>query len=385
MVLSRRVRNTTLGRLGRLRHQHQRAMGRWAVVALAACLAGPAASFGAERLLTVPEASPSGKMSANVEWESLGQVGVVRVLLYEGADKLVGKVEVPQVRPNPGELRWIDDAWVVCESFLGDRASGFLYVEAKSRRAYLLEIYAFQVGAPWHFDVAYQDAQTSLAVSCASAGRACFFPIHLREAPLGEEDYFTAEFRRRFTSAVDEFLAWKRTQGIRSLEIVGSPAIRSGVGGLAICLIDGRPELVYFPLYAASTADMLARVRRLNLDGAVSRAVLTTSRNLRVTWETTGTYAIRMVPARQDASTTGIRQGQEWVLQGTIPRAGEPPVTIPIDTEPQLSSAELQESPATDEHSRTSDRLGKKKPNQTGKAEGRSAKKTRPSGRRRER
>ncbi|MCX7625233.1 MAG: hypothetical protein N2Z21_03360 [Candidatus Sumerlaeaceae bacterium] len=238
----------------------------------------------AEQLMPQPEPSPNGEYAANVEWESLGQVGALRMVVYAKDKRLRGTVEVPQVRPDPADLTWLNERWVMCESFLGERASGFFYVDAKELRGYLLEIFAVRSSGAWDFDVTYADRETSMSVSAISSGRSCLFPIVLGPLPETEDAYFTLEFCERFAAAVHACLDWKRKQNIESLDFIGEPALRPGIGGLSACFVGKEPAVIWFPLSSLSCTEVLNSCRIIRLDPSLRAEFSAHREQIRTVW-----------------------------------------------------------------------------------------------------
>ncbi|MGC8739885.1 MAG: hypothetical protein ACP5QZ_12690 [Candidatus Sumerlaeaceae bacterium] len=300
------------------------------VVAIAAWFVTWATStFAVEQLLPKPERSPDGKLGANVEWETLGQVGVLRIKIFDANDRVVGSIEVPQVRPDPADLTWLDQRWVMCESFLGERASGFYYVDALSMRGYLLEIYALQGKPNWDFDVTYADRETSFSVSNVSIGRTCLFPVVLGALPVQEDQYFRLEFCQRFVAAVDAYRLWLREEKWRTFDVFGEAAIRSGTGGLALCSHDGQLALVYFSLRAEEPLKILKAARLLPLPAELAAKLASDKTNVVVAWEENGRFTVRRRTAG-DLLTTGSRESV--LYSGTVEGATDVPVALALDT-----------------------------------------------------
>jgi hypothetical protein len=286
--------------------------------------------WSAEQLLSEPEPSPDGERAANVEWESLSQVGCLRIKIYSKARQILGSVEVPQIRPDPGELEWIDNRWVVCESFLGERASAFFYVDALELRGYLLEIFALREGSDWDFDVRYVDSGTTLTVSNISRGQACLFPIVLGVVPSSEEAYFSPEFCQKFVKAVDEYRQWLRKRSISNFTLVGRADVRPGLGGIAAALSNGHPTLLWFPLGSRVPADVLATARLVPLSDTLTNEFLVHSRGIEARWlgqenASTWRYVINRRAADDDATSPSaprtLWQGQLSGVQDKLPAA----------------------------------------------------------------
>lgn len=274
----------------------------------------------AEQLSPQPEPSPTNEYAANVEWESLGQVGVLRMVIY-GKDKRVrGSVEVPQVRPDPADLTWLNDRWVMCESFLGERASGFFYVDAKELKGYLLEIFAVRPSGTWEFDVTYADRETSMTVSPVSSGRCCLFPVVLGPVPETEDEYFSADFCDRFVRAVQAYYNWRRNQNIETLDFVGEAALRPGTGGLIASLVNKEPAVVWFPLSSSPPGDVLKLSRIHRIDPALRGELLVHREQIRTVWLTeekpqTWRFAVKRNSSREGKSEKNETTLYEGVLE----------------------------------------------------------------------
>ncbi len=299
------------------------------IVAIGAVLLSAVVGHG-EELLSTPLLSPDAKYAANVEWQTLSQVGLLRMRLYTKDLRLLASIEVPQVRPNPADLTWLDSRWVMCESFLGERASAFYYVDAERRRGYLLEIYALRKEGPWTFDVAYTDPMTSFTVNNASVGRMCLFPIILGAAPLDEESYFTLEFCQKFAQAVDAFRDWKKSQRWKRFDVIGETAVRVGTGGLALCLRDGQPCLVYFRLGSRTPQECLQSSQLINLPTEVREVLLNDADKAVVAW---GVGTSFRVGVRAGAHKNNAKPELRILYEGTIAGATDTTVTLALDTE----------------------------------------------------
>lgn len=284
-----------------------------------------------DQLLPKMEPCPDGKLAANVEWETLGQVGVLRMKIFDASARSVGKVEVPQVRPEPADLTWLDNRWVMCESFMGERASGFFYVDAQSLRGYLLEIYSVKGQGSWEFDVSYSDRDSSFSVSNASIGRTCLFPIVLGPVPNREEEYFRVEFCQRFTAAVDAFRSWMQEKKWQTFDVIGQPAIREGTGGLALCSHDEKLALVYFSLRADSPQNILRTARFLPLPPEVVTRLSADKTNVVLSWGEKGDFTIRRRSSKEE--TAPANSEGEVLYKGTVENAVDGPATLVLDTD----------------------------------------------------
>ncbi|AXA36133.1 hypothetical protein BRCON_1356 [Candidatus Sumerlaea chitinivorans] len=286
-----------------------------------------------ESLRERPLPSPNGRMAANVEWESLGVVGLLRMRLYSPSGTPIASVEVPEISPNPDELHWLDDDWVMCESFLGEHAVGFFYVHARQRRGYLLEILQPNRGSDWNFTVSYSEPGSTMTVSCVGRARSMLFPVLLRDCPKSENEYFSLEFCRNFADEVDGFVSWKKTQRIREFELIGEAALAEGKGGLIVARLDGRHAVLYFPLSATSTKEMLARVRRLDVFTTQSQALLTSTCLFEMSprWLEGTRFVVECTSSRVGASRS--KPARIQLAIGEVPEAVDGAIRISTDTE----------------------------------------------------
>lgn len=298
----------------------------------------------AEQLLPQPEPSPTGQYAANVEWESLGQVGVLRMVIY-GKDKRVrGSVEVPQVRPDPADLTWLNDKWVMCESFLGERASGFFYVDAKELKGYLLEIFAVRASGTWEFDVTYADRQTSMTVSPVSSGRCCLFPVVLGPLPETEDEYFTLAFCERFVGAVQAYREWRRKQNIETLDFVGEVALRPGTGGLIACLVNKEPSVIWFPLSSLSSEQVLKLSRIHRIDPALRSEFLANRELIRTEWlieekPQKWRFAVKRISSREGKGERDDATLHEGMLEDVLDLQPALVLTGNLSTAPEEASS----------------------------------------------
>ncbi|MBX7246131.1 MAG: hypothetical protein K1X53_11585 [Candidatus Sumerlaeaceae bacterium] len=217
------------------------------------------------RLNKEPILSPDKTYYANVEWENVGFIGILRMRVWDQHGKLLHTIELPQINPQPANLSWIDGEWVACESYIGENGSGFFYVNARSGRAYLMEIVAKAPGADWIFHFSTNDPVSSSTISCVSRGRNSIFPILLRSVPQKESEFYAKEFINQLTTAVDAYGNFRRSSRVREITFLGEADIRPDVGAIVAARVDGVPELLYFPAGADSPADMLARLKRVAL------------------------------------------------------------------------------------------------------------------------
>jgi hypothetical protein len=288
--------------------------------------------------------SPSGRFRANLEWETAGQVGVLRARIVRADKTPHAIIEVPEIRPNPGELRWLDDRWLVAESFLGQHAAGFFYVDAERKRGLLLEIYAVKKGTVWQFDVAYSDCETTFTCSNISLGRTSFFPILIRDAPPRENDYFSSAMCAQLFNGIEAFLAWKQKQRITSFELIGTPAVQPGAGGLTPCMVNGSLELVYFPLSAKSSQELFLRTRRIPLPSDFQLYSVPQIDDITVSWKEDRRFVVSARVSREDSRTSGS-QTVSLTTEGQIAAEPDPPIEISLPTDLPTAEQNTQQSP----------------------------------------
>ncbi|MCX7717785.1 MAG: hypothetical protein N2111_05185 [Candidatus Sumerlaeaceae bacterium] len=236
------------------------AVGALALIGL--FLAESTAIARANVLREAPVPSPDKAHAANVEWEDVGFLGVIRMVIGGRDGKPAFHVEVPEVNPQPASLQWLDNDWVACASFLGPKAGAFFYVHVPSRRGYLIEIFESSSGNMWQFGFATNDDLSSATIATYSSGRDSVFPIVLRDPPETEAEYFTVQFAARLRAAIEPYLAFRRKHGFRELDLLCEPAVKPEWGAVVAVALDGKPELIWFPAGATSTDDLLARVKR---------------------------------------------------------------------------------------------------------------------------
>jgi hypothetical protein len=159
------------------------------------------------------------------------------------------------------------------------------------------------------------------------------FPILLRDCPKNESEYFSLEFCRSFTSGVDSFVNWKKAQRIREFELIGEGAVAEGKGGLVVARLDGHYTVLYFPLGAGSTKEMLARVRRVEVFTTQSQALLNTNCLFEVSprWLQGTKFVVECTASQKSASRSKSPRMQ--LAAGEVPEAVDGSIQISTDTE----------------------------------------------------
>lgn len=287
------------------------------VLLVALCVACVAVrGYSAPRtLLPEPLRSPDRQFAANVQWDDAGFVGVLSMQVFSGSGKLLRTVEVPEINPSPANLLWLDDEWVACDSFIGHNGSGFFYVHAPTGKGYLLEIVAPSPDTDWIFSAASNDPISSGTVSNISRGRMSLFPIQLRNVPDREAAFFSAEFVREVTVAIETYNAYRKQRGIRHVEILSDADIRTQYGAIFVAQVDGRAEVVYFPAGAETPVEMFNRVKRYPLPANI-QAMLKQSPppDLRARWLKDGEFVVESftLPAGpvSSAASTPVAKGR---------------------------------------------------------------------------
>jgi hypothetical protein len=284
---------------------------RGGIAALAVCYAGVV--WGTPKVLE-PSAlsSPSRRCKANVEWEDIGFIGVIRMNLYHPNGDPWFSVELPEINPSPANLMWIDDEWIGCESFLGDRGSGFFYVHVPTQRGYLVDIIAPRPDADWVLNFSTNDRISTSSIRTISRDRDSLFPILLRDLPTEGPDYFTTDFCNDVRDAVDAYTSWRKKEKIRDMEFLGEADLRTSVGVLTVATIDQVPSAVYFPAGTTTTADMLDRVRHMPLPAAAQHLLLGVDAPIpRPKWtDNKGAFVIEAVDTDTPTSVTILMNGK---------------------------------------------------------------------------
>lgn len=276
---------------------------RLAVCCLLAVLASTC--LGTPKVLKKePLRSPNGAWAANVEWEDLGFVGLLRTKIYDAAGKLLRSAELPQVDPSPARLIWVDDNWVACESFLGEKTGSFFYTNAPTGKGYLVEIFEPTPDSTWVFTMASNDPISSEPIANVSRGQRSLFPVLLADVPQSEGDFYTPEFISRLVTSIETYNEFRRRNNITRIDLMSDADVRPGLGGVVVASIDGRPQVVYFPTEVSSPRDLLSRVHRQILPDDVAKLLKSPGApHPRVRWLQGSDYVVEGL--QSDPSTSG--------------------------------------------------------------------------------
>lgn len=235
-------------------------------------LSGKTATAAPQLLHKDPIYSPDRKFRANVEWDDVGFIGLIRMKVHNPSGNELFSVELPEINPSPANLAWIDEDWVACESFLGDKGSAFFYVHVPSRRGYLIEIIAPRPDADWVINYATNDSISTAAIHTVSRDRSSLFPVLLRSLPTDGPDYYTRDFCEQLQEAVDAYSAYRKRENIREIEFLSEADYQTSVGAVVLATVDARPHVVYFPIGTTTPQEMLSRVKRQPLARDVETA-----------------------------------------------------------------------------------------------------------------
>ncbi len=241
----------------------------WSVVL---CLFHTMGGAAPQLLQKDPVRSPDRKFAANVEWDDVGFIGLLRMIITRPDGGPLFSVELPEINPSPANLAWINNDWVACESFLGDKGSAFFYVHIPTRRGYLVEIIAPRPDADWVVNFATNDAVSTAAIHTISRQRSSLFPILLRGLPTEGADYYLTDFCESLRDTVDAYSNFRKRENFRELEFLSAAYYRTSVGAVVLATLDERPHVVYFPIATTAPKEMLSRVKRHPLPTEVEDA-----------------------------------------------------------------------------------------------------------------
>ena len=258
-------------------------------------------------------ASPNHHYKANVEWEDIGFIGVIRMNLYHPNGDPYFSVELPEINPSPANLIWINDDWIACESFLGDRGSGFFYVHVPTQRGYLVDIIAPRPDADWVLNFSTNDRVSTAAIRTLSQDRDSVFPILMRDLPTEGPDYFTSDFCDDLREEVEAYTAWRKQQKISVLEVLSPADIRTSSGAVVVGTVDNIPNAIYFPAGTTGTAEMLERCQRKPLPEEAQRLLTgLDAPAVRVKWtDDKGGFRVEAVDA-DNASSTSVLMNDKF-------------------------------------------------------------------------
>lgn len=269
-----------------------------------------------ESLEARPVSSPDGRYGANVEWEDAGFIGIIRMRIFQSNGDPYLRIELPEINPSPANLMWINEEWVGCESFLGDRGSGFFFVHVPTRRGYLIDIVAPENSNDWLVNVATNDNISSESIRTYTVGRNALFPILLRDLPTDGAEYFTEEFAERLREAVDAFSRHRAKAGYKTIELVSPVDVQTSTGAVAVADIDEVPKLVYFPVGTTSTQAMLSRTRRIDLPEEAVQVLTGLDPPTPVASWTNARGGYQVLATSADASSTAPQELTSGTLEG---------------------------------------------------------------------
>jgi len=277
--------------------------------------------------------SPDKRFMANVESDDVGFMGVIRMRIYHPNGDMAFSVELPQINPEPANLAWIDEDWVACESFLGDRASAFFFVHVPTKRGYMIEIFAPRPDADWMLNYVTNDSVSTAAIHTISRNRSSLFPVLMRDLPTDGPDYYTTEFCEELRDALHAYSDYRKKEKIRNIEFLTTADHRTSVGAVLLATVDQNPEVVYFPMGTTTTVDLLGRTKRQGVSDELRElATGLGAPSFRVMWtDDAGSFEVQHL--RDDGSTSGT------VMRGKFEGAVDSEF-IPDENEPLAADAQ---------------------------------------------
>lgn len=252
-------------------------------------------NFGASQLLEeTAKPSPEKSLSANVEWDDVGFLGRIGMTIYDPEGNPKFKTMLPQIKPSPANLTWINEDWVVCESILGEKGSAFYYTHIPSKKAYLIEIFAPEKSQSWMINFSSTHHETTRTLPVLTNGRNALFPILLRELPEDGIDYFTPEFALLLEDAVNSFNDWAKKNKLIKFDFLPVQDYHQDIGSIMLTLWDDKPAVTYFPGGTTTTREMLAESQIHFLPKEISGAIKTWElNNVSLKWKgTTGEFVL---------------------------------------------------------------------------------------------
>lgn len=281
------------------------------VLAFIICLMPLTVGAAPQVLESVSLESPDGTYAANVEWDDVGFIGRIKMLIFTTGEKPVYTAELPQMNPAPANLNWIDDKWVACESFFAEQGAAFCYMDASRGKAYLVEILAPQEDADWIISYTTNDAVSSDSIHSISQGQSSKFPILLRDLPEDGNAYLSPDFVVLMADAVDAYTQWRSRQKFTELKFLSEITEDPTLGCLVVADVDNNAELVYFPQGTTTTREMLALTQRKKLPDEIQQIVDGINPpTLKIAWEgIAGEFSINAVYEDKNTSQAELIRG----------------------------------------------------------------------------
>lgn len=326
-------------------------------------LTGPELQAKPLVLEKTPVASPKRQYYANVEWEDVGFIGILRMKIWDQSGHPLRMVELPEINPEPANLLWIDQEWIACESFIGNNGSGFFYVHAPTGRGYLLEIVQPRPNADWLFTVSTNDSVSSEAIPNVSRAHSSLFPVVLRDAPDREVDYFTPAFARSLSEAADAFNEFRRQRRFTEFDLLSDADINPQYGGIVIASVDDFPLVVYFPVDPQMSARQVLQHVRSQPLSEQARKVLEApdAPEPHVRWLKDGEFVVEA--SSSDTSTTSPETTASVLMSGrfdpeggttssatTTSSASETTSALPAEAKKQKGPIVVEVKPASASH-----------------------------------
>jgi hypothetical protein len=284
------------------------------------------------RLTEEPVSSPDKAHRASVEWEDVGYMGLLRMRVFDRTGNPKSIVEVPQLKPEPISLIWLNNDWVGSETFVGERGGGFFYVNAPEGRGFLLEILEPRPNADWLFTLTSSEAQSSRPITMLSRGTSSLFPIVMREAPRSQSEYLSVPFVEQLANSLNAYREFRRVNKVQSIDALTGADIRPGRGAIFLARVDDHSEVIYFPLSPATTSEVLARVQRHTVTPEAQKQIDSAERSeLRVRWLEGDEFEIDLQPLAGGPNTTS----GTVLMRGRFPGASD----VPPDAETTATAA----------------------------------------------
>ncbi len=235
----------------------------------------PRASHAApQMLLESPLESPEGNHAANVEWDAAGFIGRIRMKVYPPRSNTASvTAELPQIKPAPANLTWINEDWFACESFVAEDGAAFCYMSVPRQRAYLIEIFAPKEQQDWVISYTTNDSISSDTIQTVSQGHSSLFPILLRELPREGLPYLSPDFAVLLSDGIESFTEWRKKENFREIKHMSPIAEKPELGRLIVATVDDHAEIIYFPGGTTTTREMLALTKRQALPDNIQQRI----------------------------------------------------------------------------------------------------------------